>query len=347
MVRAPRFYCCAVDELRIPESHLGAAPEPDKQFRFMEVVRRRLRERRYSRRTQEVYAHWIRRFIRFHDRRHPREMGEEEVRRFLSSLAVESGVSASTQNQASAALAFLYDRVIGRPLRRIDGVAPARVLPRVPVVVSQSEVRELFGVLRDPVRLCAQLMYGSGLRVGECVSLRVKDVDFERGEIAVRGGKGDRDRRTPLAKRCRDALRAQIDRVRTLFLKESRYDVRTTGLTEALCRKYPLAEREFRLQYVFPATRTFTDDAGVRRRHHLHETVVQRAVRLGAASLGLTKRVTCHVFRHSFATHLLERGTDVRTVQQLLGHEKLDTTMLYTHPLNRGGLGVRSPADDL
>ena len=336
-----------MDELRIPESHLAAFPEPEKKFRFMEVVRRRLRERRYSPRTQEAYAHWILRFIRFHDRRHPRDMGEEEVRGFLSSLAVESGVSASTQNQAFAALRFLYDRVIGRPLRRIDGVAPARVLPRVPVVLSQSEIRQLFGALRDPVRLCAQLMYGSGLRVGECVSLRVKDVDFERGEITVRGGKGDRDRRTPLAKSCRDALRAQIDRVRALFLDEPRYEVRTTGLTEALRRKYPLAEREFRWQYVFPATRTFTDDAGVRRRHHLHETVVQRTVRLAAASLGLTKRVTCHVFRHSFATHLLERGTDIRTVQQLLGHEKLDTTMLYTHPLNRGGLGVRSPADEL
>ena len=272
-------------------------------------------------------------------------MGEAEVRRFLSSLVVESGVAASTQNQASAALQFLYDRVVGRPLRRIDGVTSARVVPRVPVVLSQSELREVFGVLRDPVRLCAQLMYGSGLRVGECVSLRVKDVDFERGEITVRGGKGDKDRRTPLAKICRDPLRAQIDRVRQLFLDESRYDVRTTGLTEALRRKYPLAEREFRWQYVFPATRTFTDDAGVRRRHHLHETVVQRAVRLAAASLGLTKRVTCHVFRHSFATHLLEGGTDIRTVQRLLGHEKLDTTMLYTHPLNRGGLGVRSLAD--
>ena len=336
-----------MDEPRIPESHLEAPPEPEKKFRFMEVVRRRLREQRYSPRTQEAYVHWIRRFIRFHDRRHPRDMGEEEVRRFLSSLAVESGVSASTQNQASAALGFLYDKVIGRPLRRIDGVATARVMPRVPVVLSESELRAVFDVLRDPVRLCALLMYGSGLRVGECVSLRVKDVDFERGEITVRGGKGDKDRRTPLAKICRDALHAQIDRVRELFLDESRHDVRTTGLTEALRRKYPRAELEFRWQYVFPATRTFIDDAGIRRRHHLHETMVQRAVRLGVASLGLTKRVTCHVFRHSFATHLLEGGTDIRTVQQLLGHEKLDTTMKYTHPLNRGGLGVRSPADRL
>lgn len=336
-----------MDELLIPERHLDAPADPAKPLRFMEVVRRRLREKRYSAATQEAYLNWIRRFIRYHGRRHPRELGEDDVRRFLSFLAVEGGVSASTQNQASAALAFLYERVMRRPLRRIDGIAPARASIRVPVVLSEAELRDVFRVLRDPVRLCARLMYGSGLRVGECVSLRVKDIDFERGEITVRGGKGDKDRRTPLPRTCYEALHAQLDRVRELFQEDTRWDVRTTGLTEALRRKYPNAEREFRWQYVFPATRTFTDDAGVRRRHHLHETVVQRAVRLGAASLGMTKRVTCHVFRHSFATHLLEHGADIRTVQQLLGHEKLDTTMVYTHPLNRGGLGVRSPADRL
>jgi len=336
-----------MDELRIPESHLSAAPNPEKRLRFMEVVRRRLREARYSRRTQEAYVNWILRYIRFHGRRHPRDLGEDDVRKFLSMLAVEAGVAASTQNQAAAALGFLYYRVLRRPLRRIVGVAAAKVSARVPVVLSENEVRAMFGVLREPVRLCAQLMYGSGLRVGECVSLRVKDIDFERGEITVRGAKGDKDRRTPLPRMCRDSLRSQVDRVHELFRDESRWDVLTTGLTDALRRKYPLAEREFRWQYVFPATRTFTDDAGVRRRHHLHETVVQRAVRLAGASLGMTKRVTCHVFRHSFATHLLEGGTDIRTVQQLLGHEKLDTTMMYTHPLNRGGLGVRSPLDRL
>ncbi|MDF2775725.1 MAG: integron integrase [Geminicoccaceae bacterium] len=335
------------NEFLIPESHLDAPADPEKRLRFMELVRRRLREYRYSPRTQQAYAHWIRRYIRFHGRRHPKDLGEDDVRAFLSSLAVERGVAASTQNQASAALIFLYDKVLRRTLRRIDGVTPARTTTRVPVVLSESELRAMFAALRGPSRLCAQLMYGSGLRVGECVSLRIKDIDFERREITVRGGKGEKDRRTPLADVCRPALLAQVERVRALFLKESRYDVRATGLTGALRRKYPNAERELRWQYVFPATRTFTDDAGIRRRHHLHETVVQREVRLTAASLGMMKRVTCHVFRHSFATHLLENGADIRTVQQLLGHEKLDTTMLYTHPLNRGGLGVRSPADRL
>jgi integron integrase len=335
-----------VPDARIPQSRLGD-DQPDRPLRFMEVVRRRLLELRYSPRTCEAYIQWIRRFIRFHGRRHPKELGEDDVRRFLSSLAVERGVSPSTQNQALAALLFLYDHVVKRRLRRVEGVVPATCRSRVPVVLSENEVRTLLTRLRDPARLCSALMYGAGLRVSECVSLRVKDVDFERSEITVRGGKGDKDRRTPLAQMCRVPLSEQIARARDVHRRDVEDDVRTTGISRSLLRKYPNSDRELGWRYVFPAARTFTDGGGVRRRHHLHETAVQRAVRVAAADAGMTKRVTCHSFRHSFATHLLESGADIRTVQELLGHSDVRTTMQYTHVLNRGALGVRSPADRL
>ena len=313
----------------------------------MEIVRRRLREARYSPRTCEAYIHWIRRFIRFHGRRHPNDLVEEHVVAFLSSLAVERGVSASTQNQALSALVFLYDRVVRRRLRRVDGIVPAKRPSRLPVVLSENEVRVVLARLSDPARLCSALMYGAGLRVGECVALRIKDIDFERSEITVRGGKGDRDRRTPLADMCRAWLLEQLKRARAMNRRDTEDGVRSTRLGEALLRKFPGADRDVAWQYVFPAARTFTDSAGVRRRHHLHETAVQRAVRTAAVDAGLTKRVTCHSFRHSFATHLLESGADIRTVQELLGHSDVRTTMQYTHVLNRGALGVRSPADRL
>ena len=331
----------------IPESHLAAAPRPDRPLRFMEVVRRRLGEARFSPRTCEAYIHWIRRFIRFHGRRHPKDMAEAEVRAFLSSLAVEQGVAASTQNQALAALVFLYERVVQRRLRRVDGIATAKRPARLPVVLSIEEVRTLLAQLRDPARLCGALMYGGGLRVSECVSLRRKDIDFDRSEITVRGGKGDKDRRTPLARMCREPLVEQLTRARALVRRDEEEGVRTTGVSEALTRKYPNAERDLGWQYVFPASRTFVDAAGVRRRHHVHETAIQRAVRGAARAAGMPKRVTCHSLRHSFATHLLEPGADIRTVQELLGHSDVRTTMQYTHVLNRGALGVRSPADGL
>jgi integron integrase len=331
----------------IPESHLAAAPNPDRPLRFMEVVRRRLGEARFSPRTREAYTHWIRRFIHFHGRRHPKDMAEAEVRAFLSSLAVEQGVAASTQNQALAALVFLYERVVQRRLRRLDGIATAKRPARLPVVLSIEEVRTLLAHLRDPARLCAALMYGGGLRVSECVSLRRKDIDFDRSEITVRGGKGDKDRRTPLARMCREPLVEQLTRARALLRRDEEDGVRTTGVSGALARKYPNAERDLGWQYVFPASRTFVDVAGVRRRHHVHETAIQRAVREAARAAGIAKRVTCHSLRHSFATHLLESGADIRTVQELLGHSDVRTTMQYTHVLNRGALGVRSPADGL
>ena len=331
----------------IPESHLSGPPDAERSLRFMEIVRRRLLEARYSSRTCEAYFHWIRRFIRFHGRRHPKDLSEDHVRAFLSALAVEGGVAPSTQNQALAALLFLYERVVMRRLRRIDGVVPAKRPSRLPIVLSEGEVRRVLAELSGEARLCAMLMYGAGLRVGECVSMRLKDVDFERSEITVRGGKGDKDRRTPLASVCREPLLKQLARARALHARDAEDDVRVTGIGSALARKYPGADRDVAWQYVFPATRTFTDGSGVRRRHHLHETAVQRAVRTAAARAGLTKRVTCHSFRHSFATHLLESGADIRTVQELLGHSDVRTTMQYTHVLNRGALGVKSPADRL
>jgi site-specific recombinase XerD len=291
----------------IPMSHLTDAPNPERRFRFMEIVRRKLRERRYSRRTEEAYVHWIRRYIVYNDRRHPRDLAEPEVKRFLSALAVEEGVAASTQNQALAALTFLYDRA----------------------------------------RFCAALMYGSGLRLRECLTLRVKDVDLERREIVVRDGKGGKDRRTPLADRCVAPLQRVLEEERARAQKDRRIDVRTTELSPSLTRKYPNVETEYRWRYIFAATRIFTDSSGVRRRHHFHESAVQRAFKNAVFAAGISKRATCHSLRHSFATHLLESGSDIRTVQELLGHTDVRTTMIYTHVLNRGGLGVRSPADRL
>lgn len=313
----------------------------------MEVVRRRLRERRYSVRTETAYVFWIRRFIVANGRRHPSELGEPEVARFLSSLALRDQVAASTQNQALAALVFLYAHVVRRPLARVDGIVPAHRPRRVPVVLSQREIRGILRQLEHPYRLCAELMYGSGLRVSECVRLRVKDVDLDRRELVVREGKGGKDRRTPLARSAVRPLAAQIESERRRFADDARAGVGTTELTEALLRKFAGADRDWRWQYVFAASRTFRGADGRRWRHHLHETALQRAMRGAVSAAGIGKRATCHSLRHSFATHLLEAGADIRTVQELLGHTDLQTTMQYTHVLNRGGLGVRSPADAL
>jgi len=313
----------------------------------MEIVRRRLRERRYSARTETAYVFWIRRFIVENGRRHPSGLGEADVARFLSTLALKDQVAASTQNQALAALLFLYAHVLRRPLARVEGVVPAHRPRRLPVVLSQGEVRRLLRELEDPYRLCVELMYGSGLRVTECVRLRVKDVDLDRREIVVREGKGGKDRRVPLAIASMRPLAERIDREQSRFHVDARAGVGTTGLSDALLRKFPGADGDWRWQYVFAATRTFRSADGRRWRHHLHETVLQRAMREAVRAAGIAKRATCHSLRHSFATHLLESGADIRTVQELLGHADLRTTMIYTHVLNRGGLGVRSPADAL
>jgi site-specific recombinase XerD len=240
----------------------------------MEVVRRRLAERRYRARTTQAYVYWIRRYIVFHDRRHPIDLGEEHIRSFLSGLATTARVAASTQNQALAALTFLYDAVLERPLTRVEGITPARRPKRVPDVLSPSEMRKLLRELHDPARLCALLMYGSGLRLSECVSLRIKDVDLERREITVRGGKGDKDRRVPLAESCVNDLAGAIEAAAEGHRRDRRNDIRTTGMEDSFLRKRPNADLERSWAYVFGAARTLTDNHGQRRRHHLHQTVL-------------------------------------------------------------------------
>ena len=282
-----------------------------------------------------------------HGRRHPRDLDLNAVGAFLSHLAAVEHVAASTQNQARAALLFLYDVVLKEPLERFEDIAPARRSRYVPVVLSQREVRALLGQLRMPVRLCIALMYGSGLRVLECLALRVKDVDVDRREIVVRAGKGGKDRGTPLAERDVRDVERWLAGQQPRHAADRRASILTDGLSEALERKYPNASNEWRWQYVFPAVRAYRDGEGVRRRHHLHESAVQRALKETATAAGIVKRVTCHSLRHSFATHLLEGGADIRTVQELLGHSDVRTTMIYTHVLNRGGLGVVSPGDRL
>lgn len=313
----------------------------------MEIVRRTMLERRFSPRTIEAYTGWIRRYIVFHGRRHPSELDANDVRGFLSDLTVRKRVSASTQNQAQAAIFFLYGSVLRRPLGAIDGVVPASVPRRLPVVLSLDEVRRMLAALRQPDRLVVSLLYGSGLRLMECLSLRIKDVDIDRREITVRSGKGGKDRLAPLAQSAIGDLERAFRAAKTVWGRDRKNDVRVTGIEGALAIKMRNAAREWPWSYVFPATRTFRDSGGALRRHHLHESQVQRAVKLAGTSAGIGKRVTCHSFRHSFATHLLEDGSDIRTIQELLGHVDVRTTMIYTHVVNRGGLGVLSPADRL
>lgn len=331
----------------VPLQHLDGPSEPERKYRLMEIVRRVLREMRYSRRTEEAYVAWIIRYIKFHGRRHPQDLDGVDVAAFLSDLAVRQQVSASTQNQAAAALKFLYVSVLRRPLDTLSDIVPASRPKRLPVVLSISEIRSILGLLREPDRLVVSLLYGSGLRVLECVSLRVKDIDMERREITVRGGKGDKDRRAPLAQSVLPDLRRQLRKAYRVWSDGRRSKVRGTGISGALARKLPNADREWPWFYLFPASRTFVDASSALRRHHLHATHVQRAVREASIAARIGKRVSCHSFRHSFATHLLESGSEIRTIQELLGHGDVRTTMVYTHVLNRGSLGVRSPADQL
>jgi integron integrase len=335
-------------EPQIPLSHLTGRPNPTRRFRLLEQVRRGLRLRHYSRRTEIAYCAWVRRFVLFNGRRHPSVMGEQEIAAFLNHLATEGRVSASTQNQALHALLFLYRHILCRDLGLIPGLTPAKRGRRLPVVLSLNEVRSILSRMRGVSRLCASLMYGSGLRVSECTQLRVKDIDFDRSEIMVRAGKGDKDRRVPLPRLVLPALRVQLERVRTQFDKDLRSGVTGAPLPGALERKLQNASRDWSWQYVFPAARIYVErETGKRRRHHIHESAIQRAVTHAVRASGIPKHATCHALRHSFATHLLENGSDIRTIQELLGHRSLQTTMIYTHVLNRGSLGVQSPADRL
>ncbi|HEY2378054.1 MAG TPA: integron integrase [Gemmatimonadaceae bacterium] len=329
----------------IPKAHLVGAPDPVRRFRLLEQVRRCGRERRYSERTIAAYVHWIRRFVVHFGRRHPRELGPLHVREFLAHMCVEGRAAPSTQNQALAALTFLYAGVLHAPFDRIPGITPARQQRGVPIVLSQREIGRLLEQLEPVPRLAVLLMYGSGLRVLECLTLRANDIDLDRREIVLGNGKGGKDRRAPIAVAALPALRRHLRERQRQYYRDLKLSVRCTGLTVALERKYPRASISWPWAYLFAATRTFVDTLGVRRRHHLHMTVIHRAIARAARGAGLTKRVTCHAFRHSFATHLLEAGADIRTIQELLGHSDVRKTMIYTQVLNRGGLGVTSPAD--
>jgi len=314
--------------------------------RLLDRVRQAARLRHMSRRTEEAYVGWIRRFILYHDKRHPDAIGAREVVAFLSHLAVDLEVAGSTQNQALSALVFLYRIVLERPLEGLDAVR-ARAPRAIPIVLSRDEVRAVLARLAPRDRLIATLLYGGGLRLLEGLQLRVKDVDFERRQLLVRQGKGGRDRRCPLPVRLRRPLLAHLERIRRMHERDRRHGV-GVPLPDGLGRKYPNAANEWGWYWLFPAQRaTVHRGTGELFRYHLHETAVQRAVKQAARATGFAKRVSCHTFRHSFATHLLEGGADIRTVQELLGHRDLKTTMIYTHVLETGPLAVTSPADRL
>jgi len=284
--------------------------------------------------------------VLFHGKRHPAEMGEEELTAFLSHLATDRKVSASTQNQALSALLFLYKEVLGKELPWLDGVVRAKRPQRIPVVLTRGEVMGLLECMHGRTRLMAALLYGGGLRLMEAARLRVKDLDFERREIRIRDGKGRKDRVSLLPAKLVPPLKTHLQRVRERHRADLSAGNGSVELPDALARKYPRAAWEWGWQWVFPATRLYRDrESGVHRRHHLHESVLQRAVKEASRQAGITKPATCHTLRHSFATHLLESGYDIRTIQELLGHRDVSTTMIYTHVLNRGGLGVKSPLD--
>jgi len=318
------------------------------ETRVLDALRREIRARQLSLRTEQAYAGWVRRYLRFHRTVDPMALGDPEIERFLSWLANERGVAPSTQTQAASALLFLYRDVLDREVSLPRRVARPVTPRRLPVVLTPAEVRAVLGQMRGSQRLAATLLYGSGLRLLECLQLRVKDLDLERREIRVRAGKGDRDRVTMLPDVARTALARHLRRVRERHDADLETGAGWVSLPGGLARKYPNAGQEWAWQWVFPGTRVHRDPVSGRGwRHHLHESSVQRAVKEAVRRAGISKKASCHTFRHSFATHLLESGYDIRTVQELLGHRNVRTTMIYTHVLNRGGLGVRSPADDL
>ena len=319
-------------------------PQPRLYDRLIEV----LRTGHYSRRTEQAYVHWIQRFLVFHGRRHPRELAEADINRFLSHLALSENVSASTQNQALAAVLFLYQRVLEQPLQRIEGVIRARKPKLLPVVLTRDEVRLILAQLDGLPKLVCTILYGSGLRLLEGLQLRVQDVDFQRGELLIHQAKGQKDRITMLAASAREPLQEHLIHIREQHAADLEQGLGRVPLPGALARKYPNADREWAWQWVFPATSHYLDrTTNLRHRHHLHESVIQKAFKQAVGRSGTTKAAHCHTLRHSFATHLLEGGYDIRTIQELLGHQSVETTMIYTHVLNRGGAGVRSPADSL
>ncbi|HEY5806459.1 MAG TPA: integron integrase [Povalibacter sp.] len=323
------------------DSFLAAFPDLER------ALAAKIRLKNYSIRTEQAYVHWLRRFVKFHGDRDPRELDGDAVVAYLNHLALNRNVSPSTQGQALSALVFVYAQVLDRPMGELKGLEAARKARRLPSVLTRAEVRAVLGQIQDePFALMAGLLYGTGMRLMECVRLRIKDVDFAYSQIIVRDGKGQKDRVVPLPQRHRAGLEAHINRALRVHAQDLARGFGEVFMPAALARKYPNAAREPGWQYVFASGKLSTDPrSGQIRRHHLHETRIQKAIRSAAIASGVHKRISSHTFRHCFATHLLEAGYDIRTVQELLGHTDVSTTMIYTHVLNRGGRGVVSPID--
>jgi integron integrase len=340
---APTF-SRSIDRFDKPVPRQPARPAP----KLLVQVRHALRSRHYSKRTEDSYVIWIKRYIFFHNVRHPAAMAEAEVNQFLTHLAIKEKVSASTQNQALSALLFLYRYVLDRQLGELGEVIRARKSKRLPVVLTRDEVRAVISRLSGEERLIAVLMYGTGMRLMECLGLRVKDVDFGSDEILIRQGKGDKDRRTMLPQKVKPSLLEHLKRVQRIHARDLAAGYGRVALPGALNRKYPNASREWGWQFVFPqAKRWANQETKEQGRHHVDASTIQKSIKVAVREAGIVKPATSHSLRHSFATHLLEDGYDIRTIQELLGHKDVSTTMIYTHVLKRGGKGVRSPADAL
>ncbi len=326
---------------------LPTSASPNKP-KLLDQVRDVIRRKHFSIRTEQAYVDWIRRFILFHNKRHPREMGETEITAFLTHLARHGRVAASTQNQALSALLFLYKQVLRQGVGYLQGVERAKRPSRLPVVLTRDDVHKIFAHMHGMYRLMAGLLYGSGLRLMECVRLRVKDVDFGYARITVRDGKGAKHRLTMLPVNLAKPLERHLQKVKAQHEDDLEAGFGSVYLSDAIARKNPAAAMEWAWQYVFPSSRLSTDprsSVAVKQRHHINESVLQDAVKTAVRASGISKPATCHTLRHSFATHLLENGYDIRTVQELLGHKDVSTTMIYTHVLNKPGIGVKSPLD--
>jgi len=335
------------DELTIPGNKENNFSQQRDKPKLLDKVTAFMRTRHYSKRTEEAYLDWIKRYIVFHNKKHPAEMGEKEINQFLNHLAVKENVSASTQNLALCAIIFLYKHILKKDPGELN-FTWAKKGKKLPVVFSRTEVGKIISKLSGVNWIMINLLYGSGLRLMECVRLRVKDIDFENNNIVVRDGKGKKDRITVLPEKLKEKLELHLEKVEKLHKKDLEEGYGTVHLPDALEKKYRNASRELGWQYIFPASQiSFDERTGKSRRHHVDESVLQKAVKEAIKKAGIRKQGSCHTFRHSFATHLLEDGYDIRTVQDLLGHENVNTTMIYTHVMKRGGLGVKSPADKL